>query len=99
LERNVGSASDNLHIGYEIKEVNAVQENNRCSIQETHRDAVCIMFGCLRLLVHKVTDETLSANHCRQIAGNLPEMLSGTVEGNIVSLFLLKHIVPNLIME
>ena len=57
------------------------------------------MFGCLSLLVHKVTDETLIANHCRKIAGNLPEMLSGTVEGNIASVFHLKHIVPNLIME
>ena len=57
------------------------------------------MFGCLSLLVHKVTDEILCANHCRQIADNLPEMLSRTVEGNIVSVFLLKYIVPNLIME
>ena len=93
------SASDNLHVGYENEEVNAVQENNRCSIQDTHRDAVCIMFVCLSLLLHKVTDGTLSVNHCRQIAGNLPEMLSGSVEGNIVSVFLLKHIVPNLIMQ
>jgi hypothetical protein len=93
------SASDNLHVGYEIEEVNAVQENNRCTIQDKHRDAVCIIFGCLSLLLHKVADENLSVNHCRQIAGNLPEMLSGSVEGNIVSVFLLKHIVPNLIME
>jgi hypothetical protein len=81
------SASDNPCVGCEIEEDNAIQENNRCLIQDTHRDAVFIIFGWLSLLVHKSTDETFSDNHCRQIADNLPEMLSGIFEGNIVSGF------------
>jgi hypothetical protein len=87
------SASDSRCVGCEIEEVNTVQANNRCSIQDKHLDSVFIIFGCLSLIVDKVTDETFNDNHCRQIADYLPEMLSGTVEGNIVSEFLLKHIV------
>jgi hypothetical protein len=51
---------------------------------------VFIIFVYLSLPVHEVTDKNLSVNHCRQIEDNLPEMLSGTVEGNFVSVFSLK---------
>jgi hypothetical protein len=93
------SVSDNFYVCYEIEEVNAVHENSRCSIQDKHRDAVFKIFGCLSLLVHKVTNETFSDNTCRQKADILLEMLSGTLEGNIVSVFLLQNIVSNPIMK
>jgi hypothetical protein len=48
---------------------------------------VFLILGWLSLLVHKATDEKFSDNYCRQIANNLPEMLSGILEGNIVSGF------------
>jgi len=48
---------------------------------------MCIIWGFLSLQVHKVTDMPLSANHSQQIANNLPEILSGTVEGHTASVF------------
>jgi len=52
---------------------------------QTHSDAVCIIYGCLFIVVHKGTIGLMRVNLCWKQLDNFLEVLSRTVGGHTVS--------------
>jgi len=54
---------------------------------QSHSYALCIIFGCFFLLVHKVTTGLLRSNLFLEMVDKFPEGLSATEEDHTISLF------------